>query len=225
MAFPTTFILDDFTRAALGSNYTVDPLRFSAAPPTLTGGAFSTGAATYTDVWWNVSGSYGPDVESFGTINAFPTVAGTNGFWLRARLVQPSSASSTADGYEVDVIAKTGATPEDIIYFEIANTVQTQMGAIDAPLNWSVGDGFGFEARGQSLNLYRRDSTGTWTLIDTRTDPTYTSAGFLSFGLTDSASGPGRFDNFGGGTTVAPRDRVYAEFPKPKLRVATAVAT
>lgn len=204
MAFPTTStVLDDFNRAdagTLGGNWSREPFNDS------TTGAFQVvsnqavkvvTSYSYEMGWWNPA-TYGPDCEVWVTI---PTVNAAAYVYLHLRTVSPSASASTGDGYLFEQIQGTG----NAIY-RMDNGVSTMLGARMAVTNLSSGDKYGAEAIGSTFQAYRYTG-GSWSAYgSSRTDTTYTSAGYIGFGNYDNTgSGTSAFDDFGGGTRlVAP---------------------
>lgn len=215
MAFPTTSVLDDFNRAngALGANYSEEPFNDTIeASFAIATNVVSLTADAYGSVWYNAA-SYGPNAEVYIDI---PVAAAAGAYNLYLRIAQPSAAASTGDGYKVEQINGAGLT-----FYRVDNGVSTALGATDVTADLASGDKFGAAIIGQTLYAYRYTS-GAWAGYGTsRTDTTYTAAGFIGFGLYD-LGGTSRYDNFGGGTAVSDNpDRLAAEslFTRRRRRI------
>jgi hypothetical protein len=201
VAFPTTGVLDDFNRAGpgVGANWSNDPFHGGSTAYAIQGSTV-VGATGYSEEWWNAA-TYGPDCELFVTVVTKPTEGSSGqGFWVNSRLVQPSAAASTADGYDVFVSTLVGTDKVQIMRYD--NAISTVLTPDTLTQEFASGESLGIEIIGTTITAYRK-SGGTWSSIGSRTDGTYSAAGFLSFGWSDSGTNPGRFDDFGGGTVVA----------------------
>jgi hypothetical protein len=184
MAFPTTSILDNFNRADgdVGSNWGapawIDTVRL----------AISTNQVQFNDAggggYYNVS-TYGPDSEVYITIT---TLSGSLELYLR--LDTPGAA---ANGYRL----RFRSAFAQLLYYRLDGGVATQLGATDT-LTLSSGDSVGGDMVGSTLTAYTNQ--GAWGSISTRTDTTYTAAGYI--GIDGSATAM-LADNFGGGTIGA----------------------
>lgn len=187
MAFPTTGILDTFDRANEGP------------PPSASWtGGFGAGQTNLMKVisnqagetdgpanaYWNPS-TFGPDSEVYSTLPIvfFATV------YLFARII--NLGAGTLDGYTAYW------EPNTAYFVRWDNDVLTILGANES-VTLAINDKFGFEIVGSTLSIYK--NTGSWALVNTRSDPTYSSAGNIGMG-TDTPQT--RFDDFGGGTVVA----------------------
>lgn len=191
MAFPTTAILDNFTRAdaaTLGANWTDLVNGFAIV---------SNQAAPKVDLVdnvsiWNVA-TYGPDSECYFDV---PTKTSNNNHatWLIIRATTLNIA--TIDGYAYAAITLSGT--DSFRAYRMDNFVQTQLGASVA-VELTSGDSQGLEMIGTTLAIYHK-TAGTWSQLATRTDATYTAAGYI--GIYSTRTSP-RVDNFGGGTIGA----------------------
>ena len=204
MAFPSTGILDSFTRANEGP-----PPSASWSGPITTGESqtkvVSNGIVpentniitSYTN-YWN-PGTFGPDSEAYSKI----TTVGNEGdiHKLFCRVVD---GGGSADGYELNVINRAATTTVRFTVWRVDNGVRTQLGAhIDDASIMAAGDQFGFEAVSNTLTAYR--NSGSWASKGTRTDSTYSAAGNIGVGFTSTGLGANGMvaDDFGGGTVVA----------------------
>ena len=174
MAFPTTGVLDSFTRANVGP-----PPSASWSYPWYPGDGgtqvFSNqcrSKANYGDAYWNV-GTFGPSSEVYCTIS---TLSPTNYIvYINLRTINPNS--STLCGY---YIRYTNAATDTVQFYRVDDTVETQLGATISQ-DFSNGDGIGFDAVSSTLTAYRQ-SSGAWSSVGSRTDATYTAAGYIGCG-------------------------------------------
>lgn len=196
MAFPTTSVLDDFNRADTGPPPSTSWTSNLVVGDTLQVISNQLGASAAGDAYWNVA-TYGPDSEIYVAVPVLPT----SGFRLFIRVAQPGE--TTVDAYSIDFFP----TITEIRFQRWADGAPTQLGAsISYALN--ANDRTGFEALGSDLTYYR-DTGGGFAAVDSRSDSTYSSAGYIGIRLQDTTE---RLDNFGGGTVVVvvvtPRVRV-----------------
>lgn len=188
MAFPLTGILDTFDRAdaaTLGANWT-----------DLTNGwaiASNQAAPEVNNVanWslWSAA-QFGPDCECFVDVPTKPTA---NARFVLLSIRSTTLVDSTLDGYEVYFLTASGNDTQHIDRRD--NNVATQLGASITD-EFNSGESLGIEMIGTTIALYNKVG-GTWTQIATRTDATYTAAGYI--GIQGNNTGT-RLDNFGGGT-------------------------
>lgn len=197
MAFPTTGVLDDFNRAngGLGANYTQEPFNDG------TGGALviasnairASAGSSYEGVWYNPA-TFGPDSEVYMDV----VTANPAGFYILClRILQPSNSASTGDGYFIQV----DQGGPNLKFYRQDNGVSTQLGAADSVTAIASGDKWGVEMIGSTLTAYRY-TAGAWAAYGaTRSDGTYTTAGYLGFYIFEGSL-VSVFDNFSGGTVV-----------------------
>ena len=183
-SFPVNGILDNFNRADTGpppsANWTTS-WRASSGGFLVSGNTVRGNAAGDNSTYWNVQ-NFGPDVEVYGTIIGSP--ASYRG--VAARLVSEGTAG--VDGYEVVVADNT---------FYITrwdNDAQTTLGASIAQ-SISDGDSFGMSIVGSTITAYHKPAAGSWTVIGTRTDSTYSAAGKIGLRSENVF-----WDDFGGGS-------------------------
>lgn len=199
MAFPTTGVIDVFTRAdaaSLGANYTANPFNNGATSLEISSNAAVGQNATFSfDLnWYNVA-TFGPDVEVFVTLSTLGDAASE--VYLIARVQSPSASSSTGDGYWCELTG--GGTT--LTYKSITNGSASTLGSSETPGAFSPGDSFGFSVVGTTLQAYRKTS-GVWSTYGTsRTDGTYTGAGYIGLGSYEDTRTQ-VIDDFGGGTVV-----------------------
>jgi len=194
VAFPTTGILDDFNRADStdpGSNWSADQFTAGNANFQILGqrSAPNGGGTVVSEAWWNAN-QFGPDCEAYCTLR----VTASQEIGLTLRLQNPGVADS-CDGYSYwhDL----GNSNSYILRFD--NDVGTQLGAgivqaVDAD------DRFGFSAVGDQLTAHFSQEGGDFSELSSRTDGTYSSAGYIGANFSTNLSN--RQDDFGGGTVV-----------------------
>lgn len=193
MAFPTTGVLDNFNRAAIGANWTEDPYGAGYAVLAITGSTQLTGSASNSQGGWNVA-TYGPAVEAYITIAT--KGADTKSITMCFRT---SAFASTADEYEVDLKPASGASNDAVKINRYDDGVATQLGATITQ-EFANGDALGFEAIGSAIKVYRKPSGGSWAELGSRTDATYSSAGYMSVYIQETSW---VLDDYGGGTVVS----------------------
>lgn len=210
MPFPSTAVLDSFTRADEGpppSASWADKILSAdsnglkvSGNQLVPGGAPTVPASSY----WSAE-TFGPDVEVFCTIATPPTTAGANpSLW--ARLATPGVAGTT-DGYRLSASAAAGAANDTLLLQRYDNDTPTSLGAtINIGADWAAGDGFGMTIIGSTITVYYKPAAGDWTALTTRDDSTYAAAGFIGVRIaTDTTIA---VDDFGGGTISFPTARL-----------------
>jgi hypothetical protein len=200
MAFPTTPLVDDFNRAALGPGY-VNPAFGAANGGTITSNQFNfsgSGAAVAT-----AAKIGGPDVEAWLTIATLPT-SGNMGID-----VQCDSTASTVNGYQLLFNAGTSTV-------SIRHLIAGAATLIGATISQAIaaGDSVGIRVSGSStvlIEFWFKPAGGSWTFVDSRTEARPAqipyAPGFVGLTGPDTV---GRYDDFGGGefSGVAAADRL-----------------
>lgn len=210
MPFPTTAILDGFTRAnsttTIGSNWT--PLESGA---TKDRGINSNQAydpdAVYSWIYWNVA-QYGPNCEGYLTVATWSTQDDTHTVMIR--LKDMTQDAYTFDGYQLKAYIFGADT---LALTRIDNSVSTQLGS-SISTTLAAGHKVGISAVGSTLTAYQ-DSGSGWVEMGSRTDATYAAAGYLGFYTPGDTTW--RHDDFGGGTIVAPSPALFAPRMPPAL--------
>jgi hypothetical protein len=198
MAFPTTPVLEDFATAN-------DPLSNSAS----WGGKWA-GAAVFSELravsgearraigetdWWCSSyydaSTFGPDTEAYATVT---TLASGRSYAIVARVTTPGLG--TTDGYQFQL-----TQVRDWRLYRMDDDAWTQLGASESfgtyPL--ASGDKIGLEVIGSTIRGLRYVS-GAWSQVASRTDGTYTGAGYIGAAIGAGDSATAAIDDFGGGT-------------------------
>jgi hypothetical protein len=188
MAFPTTSVLDNFNAT------NEDPLSRGGNWPGVaySGGTrmrlVSNAATARTTTWCDgyYKTSYAAGQEVYGTTGANQI--------HELLLRQTSVGAAGHDGYAVEF-----RVPDDQInFYRTDNNVDTKLGAtLSQALN--SGDGIGADMSSSTLSAYRYSSSAWSAALTTRTDSTYSAAGYIGLALYDTAI----IDNFGGGEIVA----------------------
>ena len=199
MAFPTTGILDDFDRADgtasfTGAGWTQQIEGANSGTLTISSnrvGVSANGTGESSSAWHNAA-TY-TDCEVYCTVATKP--GSGNPTELYARLQSPGS--SAVDGYVLYQWTDAGTD-----YFEVAridNGAATVLGATMSQ-ELSAGDSFGMSVIADVIEVWYKPAAGAWTSLGTRTDSTYSAAGYLGLGLWFSTV---RVDDFGGGEVVS----------------------
>lgn len=197
MAFPTTSVLDNFTRADASlytGNWTDIAISGeNGATLRVISNQLGMSSAAASDAFWNAS-TFGPDVEAFVTVATLSS--SNNGCELYARL---TGTGATATGYLIYYERQAGT---DIfqVYRLDAGATFVQLGA-DFTQEVSAGDSIGLSVVGTTITVWYKAAAGAWTSLGTRTDATY--AGTNSrIGVEIDNNTVIRLDDFGGGTVV-----------------------
>ena len=200
MAFPSQPVLDAFNRAdgGLGASWTSPVVSGEEIMEILSNQVKKdTGNAPRGSDYWN--GSTHSEAEAYADL---PTLPSVNAYvTLTARIVNPGGAS--LDGYEVRITDRTDAARMRWSFYRIDDGVFTLVGGntddILTPSSYQIG----LEASGSTFTFYRTNGGGAWTNIGTRSDATYSAAGYIGLGASGGAAEAARLDNFGGGTIGA----------------------
>jgi hypothetical protein len=183
-SFPTTSVLDNFNRTgpAAGSAWSTmfsgeSLFSLSNSQAVAAGGAYAAGA-------WN-AGTFGPNVEVFATMNS------DVGLNLFARVTNPGATGIS--GYTIEFHPNLSA----VYVYRITNGGYSGVlgGAIST--TFARGARVGMQVTGNTISAWIDTGTG-WKLIGSRTDSTYSQAGYIGAEL---YGGTNRgLDDFGGGT-------------------------
>lgn len=195
--FPTTSLLDSFTRAnstGLGNNWTLVSGQMNIVSNT----AMPINGSNANDkYYWNPT-VFGANEEAYMTV----ANVGTNGddAKIYARL-----NPATGNGYKLTAFPNNNNielfadTSGETTLLNIAQTVNS-------------GDSFGMSLVGSVINVYYKPSGGAWALLAITNDTSITTGGNLEMGSdTGSGATPSiAFTNFGGGGAVIPPPPVVA---------------
>lgn len=204
MAFPTTSILDSFTRAngALGSNWT-SPLATGDSAPNILSNTVVGVAATWNGAYWNPATYL--DSEAFISVPSASTAFDTGLLYCRSR----NANTGTGCAYLIEFSATVGVK----VYRLYNNTFSAALASYAT--NITLGCKVGLRVMTSSGNIVIEtwaDTGSGWTLLGTYTDtgavatyPNLASAGNIGFRLYGNGyTEPNRHvDDFGGGTYVA----------------------
>jgi len=196
MAFPETSILDS------GTGTDANPVGGSWSGPTVTGNQqlrrvsnkFANGPGTSADngSYWNAGPTSSADCECYCTIDTAGSGAGN---WVEVEARIQNVGTSGADYYAV----LANLNGQSMEFFVVTNGVYAPLGspsALPGSVSWSNGDAIGIEIIGTTINGYYKASGGSWQLVASRTDSTYSAAGHIALSIGGSTS---RVTNFGGG--------------------------
>ncbi len=187
MAFPTLGLLDSFTRSDenpvsggpgwAGPIWTGEPqLKLVSNQVLPVSGGFGNSYLTTP---------LGPDLECYFTLTSALAAGERVIIYFRSTVGSPN-------GYRIQFRNNAG----DHVVIIDKDTVQ--IGAtIDPADTFSSGDKFGVEVIGNTFTAYYKDGAGAWTNLGSRTDSTYTIAGYVGIAITGAAV---TIDDVGGGT-------------------------
>jgi hypothetical protein len=205
MAFPTTGVLDNFNRADEGPPPSAN---WTDTWTGLGGGTLvnsnELGTPFYGDSYWSAS-TFGPNSE------VYVTIAYWDYTYYAVRLQDPGTSYSC---YRLD---HGQAEESETFLSRVDGGFVTQLGAYLSAATAGTTGKVGIEASGTSISMYE-DAGGGWSLVGTRTDGTYTAAGYIGVGF---GTASGLLDDFGGGTIAAAPTAPFA----PNRLYRTAVRT
>lgn len=198
--FPTTGVLDAFTgtdgTSPPNGNWTNSWHGLGSTGLEIQGNAADPAHATNICNAYRNTQNYGPDCEAYATISSYS--GNGDRFGVSGRIVQ--EGASTVDLYEVELLTVTGASNDTLFIVRYDNNAGTQLGATITQ-EMAAAEKLGIECLGDQISGYRF-SGGSWALLGTRTDATYTAAGKIGLKLR-AGNGTMRADDYGGGTIVA----------------------
>ena len=210
MPFPTTPVLDSFTRA------NESPVASGWLGPTRPAGGqlkilsnqllmlAPADASNSNHSYFNTS--YAADQEGYVTVVTLPAAAG--GVSVTARIVSPGVGG-------VNFYQWTYTTGTGWRLFVVIGNSYTQLGSTAATPVLSAGDTIGLRLIGPTLTGLAKLS-GVWTEILTINNSQITAGGFLGVEITDATAVT---DDFGGGPWVNVLQGLdTTQFPKPNMR-------
>ncbi len=199
MIFPVTSILDDFNRANEGPPPSASWITGPKTESNSNGLVIDTNRVKATSLTYGGTASwgvtFGPDVEVYVSDSDAGGV-----FILYWRITDPTD-TTLMYGYRFSGYNFGGNR---------TFTVDSLNGLpIDTATLWTStlsgtianGDQVGISHIGDQISVYENLGGGGWNLVNTITDNTYSSAGYIGMGL---GSTTGRLDNFGGGEISTP---------------------
>jgi hypothetical protein len=203
MAFPSTSILDSFTRSngALGASWT-NGFYGDGSNLQVSSNQLANSASGYSSAEYNTA--YGPDVELYLTIPTMDTAA----FYFLS--VRKGGTLGSPTGYYLEI----NQFGNKLVRMDGGGT-ESPLGA-DFIQAVASGDSMGLSIVGSTITAYYKAAAGSWTTLTTRTDGTYTGTGLLSI---DYNSTTARLDDFGGGTIGAAGPTILLLNTKPNTLV------
>ena len=189
--FPSTGIIDNFNRAdgGIGSGWTADPYGVGSAGLNIASNQARSTGASYQESY-RTTPTYGPDVEGYLTI----TTVGGNGQEIAIGIRLQSPGTAGVDAYYILLTFATGTDTVQI--YRVDNQAGTLLGAT-INQEFLVGDKLGVLMIGSTVYvLHKKLSGGNWYVLGSRTDSTYSSAGYLALTIENTTI---RVDDFGGG--------------------------
>lgn len=199
MAFPTTPVLDAFTRANVGpppsASWTNDP-RGSGAPGLAVvsnqAKALTAGPGVEQGSYWNAA-TFRNDCEAYFTaVTANPEFelwcrgSGLGGALPQAYLIYYHPSTSEL------LIQKYG--PGGAAYY-------VTLGAAISGVTIAAGDSIGISVVGTTISAWQKVGAGAWALLGSRTDTSFASGGQVGVLLFDNTA---IIDSFGGGSANVP---------------------
>lgn len=181
--FPTTAVLDNFTRGdqtPLGSGWVVETDASGLSVISNECGSLNT--SFQANEAWDTS--YGPDSEVYAKVS---NVNATSSAILALRYSQ-----STWNGY---IISASPAGSGSVTLKRLDGGAGTILATYSQAV--SDGDSIGMRMVGSNLTAAYKSGAGAWTSLGSVTDTTYSTAGKLAISMDVSDI---RIDDFGGGT-------------------------
>lgn len=207
-AFPATGILDNFNRSNQGpppsANWSATIADNTAGRVVSNQWKPTTNANTNDGGYWNAA-SYGPDQEAYVTVVNVannPGVGASINFFLR--LNSPGTTAIT--GYMITISGPQGSGPNVLTVQRIDVFPQTiQIGATSV-LALANGDTIGARMVGNTINVFRKPSGGSWAQVGGNyVDSKYAAGGYIGFDTWEwSNNGTWTIDDFGGGSISIP---------------------
>lgn len=194
MGYPTTSVLDTFTRGDedpltnFSSVFGVFGDVFRLVSNTINADSLINGVATG---YWTAS-TFGPDCEAYVDVSTKPTA---NGEYISVFARAQEVGAATADLYDVRAEVAAGADVWSINV--VTNAAGSRLGDTFTQ-EYSAGDAIGIRCVGNQIQAWYRTG-GSWSMIAEREDGTYSNAGYIGTGVDNTS---GYLDNFGGGTMV-----------------------
>lgn len=179
MAWPDiTTLIDDFNRASLGASWTTGSW-FGDSSLSIISSTLLGGASAWPGGFYN-GATYGPDLD---LIIDLPTIGGAMSVFARL------DNSNSPSGYQLH---------DNNGLYRLDTGTATLLG-LGFDLGPNDGDKIGLEIIGDTLSA-RKYTGGAWGVATSRTDATYSAAGYFGVEIGTNA---GRMDNLSGGTIGA----------------------
>lgn len=205
MTFPTTPILDTFIRAdenPITTNWTTPMFSGEGNMKIVSNQMAPTTNATACAAYYDLA-TFGPNCEAYVTLAT--KAADLNHENIYARV---TGAGGSPSGYRIRHDSISGT--DNIFIQRMDSGSATTLGATITQ-ELASGDAIGIEVIGNVISAYYKPSAGSWTLLGSRTDSTYSGAGHI--GLEEGSDLSIRFASFGGGTIV---NAVYSANDAPR---------
>lgn len=186
--FPTTPVLDTFNRANEGppmTGWTDVAGGVKVLSNTAVGSAAGANVSLY-------STAFSSNQEAYVKISTTPT-DGTD-VQIFARF-----SGGPGNGYAVTALKVAGSSNDVIGLIRYDGGSPVGIGS-DSTQEYSSADSIGIVCIGSSISVLYKPSAGSWTVLQTVTDATY--SGSSNIGLLVNNTSPGVVDDFGGGNVV-----------------------
>jgi hypothetical protein len=192
LSFGGSEVLDDFNLedGPLGTDWTGETFFFEEQPldtrypAVIRDEMFAVNVAyLYGSAYWNTS--LGPDCEVCATINAPATGEYTVEVAVRGTPVT-DSLGHYLDTYYMGVAQINCATGTATVY--VFDRYEGIMATASGLTGWGDGDIFGVHIKGSSIGVYRKAAAGSWSLIVSTTDSSYSGSGKVMLGIRGEAS-------------------------------------
>jgi hypothetical protein len=183
-SFPTTPILDNFNRAGPAAGSTWSTMFSGESLFSLLNSQAVAAGGTYAAGAWN-AGTFGPNVEVYATMNS------DVGLNLFARVANPGATGIS--GYTIEFHPNLSA----VYVYRITGGAYSGIlgGAIST--TFARGARVGMQVTGTTISAWIDTGTG-WKLVGSRTDSTYSQAGYIGAELYGGTNRS--LDDLGGGT-------------------------
>lgn len=199
LSIPTTGVLLDFAGAAVTPvPGTTNAIKSGDGNVQTSGGGLGQlNSGSNATAWYSTS-SFNADQEAFMTVTTLP--GSGNPIEIYLRLANPGTAS--VNGYRISWNIAAGTDTWDIARIDagVATNLLTGISQDGAANDTMYGYCLGTE-----IGMAYQPSGGPVVRLASVTDSTYTSGGYIGFGLWFSTV---RVDNFGGGNMVPPTSSV-----------------
>jgi hypothetical protein len=197
---PATSLLDNFNRANETPLSTAGmwSLQSSGATANLASNQVAA-AGNANPILYFTDATYAADQEAWLTVSEVPT--GGTAPYIAVCCRYTDNGGGSFNGYHFRAEVQAGGTTANYIIYRFTNGGGAALASANGvPI--AAGDKILGRARGTGLELWRYDSSnGTWSVVISATDGTYTTSASLGFGIRGTTSG--KLDDFGGGALPA----------------------